>query len=82
MTDGQTDGRTDGQNYDSQDCASIAALRGTTVGKPEILRKFGSLSKSRDCFQPGLNPAITCRQLESSRGYIACVRAACNVLLT
>ena len=23
--DGQTDGQTDGQNYDSQDCASIAA---------------------------------------------------------
>jgi len=28
VTDGQTDGWTDGQNYDSQDCASIAASRG------------------------------------------------------
>jgi len=28
VTDGQTDRRTDRQNYDPQDCASIAASRG------------------------------------------------------
>jgi len=34
VSDRQTDGLTDGQNYDSQDCASITALRGKKARLP------------------------------------------------
>jgi len=51
VTNGQTDGRTDGENYDSQDCTSIAASRGKkTISSTQpslkddtICRKWGGL---------------------------------------
>jgi len=49
QTDRQTDGRTDGRNYDSQDCAIIAASRGKNENKPICIRKIWKHIKS--CFQ-------------------------------
>ena len=40
MTDGRTDRRTDGQNYDLQDRASIAALRGKNGGGKFSVKVF------------------------------------------
>jgi len=44
QTDGRTDRRTDRQNYDSQDCASIAASRGKKLLDSLSRQRHASIS--------------------------------------